>query len=169
MADTSRRANASRNGRRSLAAPASTLKKARQNRSQLPAGANLCDYCTAKCCRYIALPLESPENWKDFDDIRWFLMHENVSVFVDLGVWYILMHRPCMYLLPDNRCGIYDRRPQICREYSTDQCEYDEDYTYEKIFETDEQVFEYAEALLGPRDFGGPSPSPPTLPLVNLT
>jgi len=30
----------------------------------------------------------------------------------------------CPHLQPDNRCGIYDRRPQICRDYSADQvCE----------------------------------------------
>ncbi|MGL4461356.1 MAG: hypothetical protein ACRC1K_04325, partial [Planctomycetia bacterium] len=55
-------------------------------------------------------------------------------------------------LQPDNRCGIYFTRPQICSDYSTDACEYDDDFVFGKIFESDDQVFEYAEALLGPRD-----------------
>ena len=50
----------------------------------------------------------------------------------------------------DGRCGIYEDRPQICRDYKTTDCEYDEEYLYEKIFETDDQLWEYAEALLGP-------------------
>ena len=36
-------------------------------REDLPADANLCEYCTAKCCRYFALPIETPENLKDLD------------------------------------------------------------------------------------------------------
>ena len=34
------------------------------SRSQVPAGANLCEHCTAKCCHYFALPIETP------DDVR---------------------------------------------------------------------------------------------------
>jgi uncharacterized protein len=26
----------------------------------------------------------------------------------------------CPHLLADNRCGVYDRRPQICRDYTPD-------------------------------------------------
>ena len=27
-------------------------------RSDIPSDANLCEYCTAKCCRYFALPID---------------------------------------------------------------------------------------------------------------
>ena len=57
----------------------------------------------------------------------------------------------CQYLTADNRCGIYFNRPKICREYTTDDCEYDGDWSFEKIFETPEQIWEYAEAVLPPR------------------
>ena len=47
---------------------------------EVPAGANLCDYCTAKCCHYLALPMQqNPTTWKDFDEVRWFLAHDDVS------------------------------------------------------------------------------------------
>ena len=36
-------------------------------REDLKPGEFLCDYCTAKCCRYFALPIETPESWKEFD------------------------------------------------------------------------------------------------------
>ena len=120
------------------------------SREDLPKDANLCEYCTAKCCQYIALPIDTPKTWKDYDDLRWYLAHGDVSIFVDEGSWYIMMHKKCNHLLPDNRCGIYDDRPEICRGYNTDNCEYDDEYTYEKIFETDWQMWEYAEAVLGP-------------------
>ena len=28
---------------------------------------------------------------------------------------------PCPHLMPDNRCGIYDRRPLVCRQYQADE------------------------------------------------
>lgn len=108
----------------------------------------LCDHCTAKCCRYFALPIDNPEDSKDFDFIRWYLLHERASVFVDEGTWYLLVHTTCRHLRDDNLCGIYETRPQICRDYTTDACEYDDDWVYDQYFETPEQVAEYAEAIL---------------------
>lgn len=122
----------------------------RPRREELPPGSLLCEHCTAKCCRYFALPIDTPTSWKDFEFIRWYVAHEDVSVFVEDGSWYLMVHRECRHLEPDNRCGIYDTRPGICRDYTTDSCEYEDEYVYEKIFETDEQVWEYAEAILGP-------------------
>jgi len=29
-----------------------------------------CQKCHGKCCRYFAQPIETPEDWDDFDDIR---------------------------------------------------------------------------------------------------
>ncbi len=30
---------------------------------------------------------------------------------------YVLVASPCPFLLPDNRCSVYDDRPRACREY----------------------------------------------------
>lgn len=131
----------------------SSKRPARQlSRSEIPEGASLCDYCTGKCCRYIALPIDEPETWEDYDAIRWYLTHEDISVFVEDGSWYIMIFRECKHLQSDHRCGIYYDRPEICRDYSTENCEYDSDFTYEKIFEHDDQIWEYAEAVLGPEN-----------------
>lgn len=136
-------------------------------REDLPEGESLCDYCNAKCCRYFALPIDTPDTLKEFDFMRWFLLHEKASVFVDEESWYLLVHTVCKHLQPDNRCGIYETRPEICREYSTDNCEYDEDSTYEKYFETAEQVAEYMEATLGQGTLKSiRSPEPALLPVV---
>jgi len=117
-------------------------------REDVPEGESLCDHCTAKCCRYFALPIETPETYEDFEFIRWYLLHDRASVFSEDDTWYLLVHTECKHLGEDNRCGIYETRPTICREYSTDNCEYEDDWTYDRYFETPEQVQEYAEALL---------------------
>ena len=140
-------------------------KKPKLKRDHLPKDANLCDHCTAKCCRYFALPIDTPDSREEFEYIRWYLLHERASVFVEGETWYLLVHTVCRHLGDDNRCGIYETRPQICREYSTDECEFDDDWTYDKYFETPEQVHEYMEAVLpDKRNFR--SRKPDLLPVI---
>ncbi|MCA9134922.1 MAG: YkgJ family cysteine cluster protein, partial [Planctomycetales bacterium] len=74
-------------------------------REKLPAGDCLCNYCAAKCCRYFALAIDTPDCAQDYDYMRWYLLHEHASVFVDEGVWYILVHTRCKHLQADNLCG----------------------------------------------------------------
>jgi hypothetical protein len=80
-------------------------------RDELPPGKVLCEYCTAKCCRYFALPIETPEEYKDFEYIRWYLLHDRATVFKDDDDWYLLVHTTCKHLQPNNMCGIYHTRP----------------------------------------------------------
>jgi uncharacterized protein len=110
-------------------------------REDLKPGEVLCQHCTGKCCRYFALPIETPECWSDFDHMRWYMMHGRVSLFVDDGNWYIMIFADCQHLQEDNFCGAYETRPGICRIYTTDDCEYDNDAAHE-------QIWEYAHAVL---------------------
>ena len=143
------------------------MAKPKVAREDVPKGKVLCEYCTAKCCRYFALPIDTPDTIRDFDFIRWFLLHESASIFVEDESWYLLVHTVCKHLQEDHRCGIYDTRPEICREYTTDNCEYDEDSVYEKYFETPEQVAEYMEATVQQGVLPSiRSPEPPLLPVV---
>jgi Fe-S-cluster containining protein len=136
-------------------------------REDLAPGEVLCAHCTAKCCRYFALPIETPTTWQDFDFIRWYLLHGQVSVFIEDENWYLVVHNCCDHLQADQRCGIYDTRPQICREYSTDACEFEDDWVYERYFETPQQVYEFAEAVLGPPPGSGfRTPRPDLLPIL---
>ena len=131
------------------------------HREDLKPGENLCEHCAAKCCRYFALPIEEPDDWKDFDFIRWYLLHDRATVFIEDDVWYLLVHTACKHLRDDNLCGEYETRPQICRDYSSKKCEYEDDWVYDHYFEAPEQIEEYAEAVLGPRkgrDFRSPQP-----------
>lgn len=138
------------------------------NRDSLKPGENLCEYCTAKCCKYFALPIEEPESFEEFEYLRWFLLHDRASVFKEDGDWYLLVHTTCKHLLSDNRCGIYYTRPQICRDYTTDNCEYNDDWVYDFYLETPEQVWEYEEAVLQDPLKTGTIRSPKPNPLAIL-
>ncbi len=129
----------------------SARRSRRPRREDLKPGECLCDHCVGKCCRYFCLQIDTPSTWDDFDSIRWYLAHGQTMVYVDKKKWYLVVFTKCKYLRSDNRCGIYFDRPRICREYSTADCEYDTDWTFEKTFETPEQIWEYAEAILPPR------------------
>jgi len=111
--------------------------------------ASLCDKCVALCCRYFALPIDNPTTLRDYDNIRWYLIHENVVVFVTDKQWYIGVMTKCKHLQADHRCGIYDVRPRICREFSTDNCDYHGDeYEFELLFTSADQLVQYAEKTL---------------------
>ncbi|MBQ1456675.1 MAG: YkgJ family cysteine cluster protein [Thermoguttaceae bacterium] len=119
--------------------------------ADIPAGKCACDLCDGRCCRYIALPYEPSDGYEGFDQIRWFISHRSISVFRDDGMYYLLVQSPCRFLDERNRCGCYADRPQICRDYSADKCEYWIEGVFDGYFEVPEQVEEYAEAVLGPR------------------
>ncbi len=139
------------NGSSALAnGSAVAVPRVKRRRADYPDTANLCEHCTAKCCHYFALPIDEPTERRDFDFMRWYLLHDRASVFVDDEVWYLLVHTTCKHLQSDYRCGIYETRPQICRDYTTEKCEFEDDWCYEKYFETPEQIYEYSEAMFGP-------------------
>lgn len=111
---------------------------------------SLCDKCTGLCCRYFALPIETPETRDDYDDIRWYLCHEGVTVFVEEGDWYINIKNKCRHLDGRNRCDIYAERPKLCRHYSDDNCDYVEgEYDYELHFTDARQMEEYMKIKFG--------------------
>ena len=106
-----------------------------------------CALCTGLCCRYVALEIDKPETKKDFDDIRWYVAHRGVSVFVDRGRWYIEFRSKCKYLTDDYKCAIYEKRPTICRRHSTENCEFGGGPDHDMLFKTPEQIEEYYEEL----------------------
>ena len=124
-------------------------------------GSILCEHCTAACCRYLALPIDKPRRARDYDDIRWYLMHQGVSVFVEDGDWYIQFQTRCKNLREDNLCGVYDTRPEICREYEPGSCDYvGGDYDYDHLFTHPEQIEAFYERRTGKKLVAPPSPRP---------
>lgn len=110
-----------------------------------------CQTCRALCCRYFCFQIDEPTDYDEFEDIRWYLLHQGVRVHIDEdGAWFIQIDNPCQALDANNRCTIYEDRPLICRGYSTDNCEAtDDDYGYREEFTTPEQLAAYARRVLG--------------------
>lgn len=106
---------------------------------------NGCIACGAKCCRHVATEIDKPTCKRDYDNIRWYLIHENVNVFVDKdGRWTLEFLTKCQNLLGNNTCIRYTERPKICRDYPEpgDNCEYAGDDNPYKFFFSSVKDFE---------------------------
>ncbi len=124
-------------------------------------GSILCEHCPAACCRYLAIPLDGPTCARDYDDIRWYLMHEKVLVFVEDGDWYVQFQTTCKNLGADNLCTVYETRPEICREYEAGSCDYaGGSYGYDHLFTHPKQMEEFYTKRTG-KKLGGAKPRPP--------
>jgi len=109
-----------------------------------------CVECGAKCCTYFCFEIDEPTDYGEFEDVRWFLLHQDVTVHIDGGDWFISICNRCKMLGLDNRCGAYDTRPNICRTYDAASCDHSGgDYQYEEHFTTPEQLEAYARRMLG--------------------
>ncbi|UCD28840.1 MAG: YkgJ family cysteine cluster protein [Planctomycetota bacterium] len=110
---------------------------------------SLCEQCVGLCCRYYAFAIDTPKTKRDFDDIRWYILHGNNIVYVEEGDWYIQINQKCNALMPDNRCAIYENRPAICREYTAKGCDwYPDNCDYDHLFTNPEQIDQFAKEHL---------------------
>ena len=76
-----------------------------------------CGYCTnSKCCTYVTQGIDAPRSKHDFEHLLWQVSHEHVKAYKDSDGWCLLFETTCRHLLPNGKCGIYEVRPQICRE-----------------------------------------------------
>lgn len=88
---------------------------------------NKCSFCPGtKCCTYITQNIETPRSKYDFEHLLWQVSHEGIEIYKDEGDWYLMVSTRCQHLSPSGACNIYENRPQICRDYSNDWCEFDE-------------------------------------------
>jgi Fe-S-cluster containining protein len=106
-----------------------------------------CSFCTnTTCCTYYTQEIETPRSMEDFDTLLWQLSHEQTQTYKEEGSWYLLVYNRCRHVLKDGRCGIYDKRPQICREHSNDDCEFNtlsDASDFDLLFESYEQLDVY--------------------------
>jgi hypothetical protein len=80
--------------------------------------------CGARCCRYITVPVATPTSHDDWDEIRWWLAHEGVSISKDEDGWTLLVETRCENLREDNACRIYPHHMETCKEYDAESCEF---------------------------------------------
>lgn len=87
-----------------------------------------CSECGARCCRYVATEIDKPTCKRDFDNLRWYLLHQNVHVFITPeNDWYLEFETPCSALGDCGKCLNYGTRPRICREHGEEtvtECEF---------------------------------------------
>ena len=108
----------------------------------------LCDGCT-DCCEHIALEIDAPESWDDFQNIYWYLLHQNIKVFIeendeDEEEWYIEFSAKCKMLDENGLCKVHNQRPLICKEYSQETCvKYGEGEPHKIMFENNQQLIDY--------------------------
>lgn len=117
-----------------------------------------CKKCDANCCRYFCFEIDKPDTFGEFEDIRWYLMHEGVSVHVDSkGDWYISIENICKMLRQGRngaQCADYENRPLICRKHSPETCEFTVgQFEYDELFTTPEQLVDYARRMLGEKSY----------------
>ena len=107
---------------------------------------NKCGLCEgSKCCVYITQAIDTPRTMDEFDTLLWQMAHKGIQAYKDEDGWFLLVLSQCGFLQQDGRCGIYETRPQMCREYSNDFCEYDEpaEDGFELFFENYEALLKY--------------------------
>lgn len=109
-----------------------------------------CGRCTALCCHYFALEIDAPEERADFENLRWYVLHEDTELFIDGGAWYLQINRKCTWL-DGNKCGRYDDRPAICAEYDNTECDLD-GIVAEHHFRTVEELEAYRDEWVAMRE-----------------
>lgn len=110
---------------------------------------DICAECDGRCCKYVAIEIDEPEDAEDFDTLRWYVSHEDCSVYREEGTWYFEVLTRCEHLAENNRCGIYPRRPDVCHEHATEDCELStNDFAWDVRLETIRDVEDYARLSL---------------------
>lgn len=122
---------------------------------------NSCESCNAACCRYVAMEIDCPEELADFENIKWYVCHKNVKVYVEEdGTWNVEFITPCKWLGENNRCTNYDQRPAICKSYNQEECtfhnNYEEKFSFESIGDVEkyiEEIFKKGEHVIPDEDY----------------
>ena len=108
--------------------------------------AHPCHNC-GECCNYVAVEIDNPGGFRDYDNIYWYLTHRGVSVYVDWeGAWFIEFETSCRHITPGRTCGIYEDRPHMCSDFSWDECEKTtQERAWKHRFETPDQFLAWAQ------------------------
>ncbi|MDW8239700.1 MAG: YkgJ family cysteine cluster protein [Acidobacteriota bacterium] len=112
----------------------------------LPAQVDICaNQCQARCCKYIIVKIPAPRTRMDHEEIRWWVAHEGVSVHIAQRKWYLQVFTRCTHLTPNNLCSAYDKRPDVCRDYEPDNCEFTAELDIQREFRTMQEYDQYLE------------------------
>lgn len=96
--------------------------------------------CKGACCKYFSLQIDTPTTNDDFDALRWYLVHEDTHVYKYERKWFLMVYRRCRYLLPNNLCGAYEKRPKTCADYDPSDCEFTGEVPFDLYFRNDTEL-----------------------------
>lgn len=103
-----------------------------------------CYVCGSKCCKYLVVKLDDPEDVEDVEELRWFISHKHVLLCIDEDQWELVFITECEHLDPFGRCRIYEKRPDVCRDHSAEECEFTEPGEWgDRIFRSLEELDDY--------------------------
>jgi len=108
-------------------------------------GAICSQQCQARCCQYIIVKIPAPRTQTDQEEIRWWVAHQGVSVHISQRKWYLQVFTRCSFLTPNNLCGAYENRPEVCRDYDPSHCEFTATVEFDREFKTMEEYDCYLE------------------------
>ncbi len=107
-----------------------------------------CEECNGECCRYITVTLKDPKDKESWDEVKWMLLHKGVMIYKDLeGEWNVEVRTKCKFLDDDDKCKIYDKRPQVCKDHGTHECEAHEEEFAKVIFKKPKDVDGYLKKI----------------------
>lgn len=104
-----------------------------------------CFECNQECCKSVIIEMDKPETREDWEDIKWQVAHKNVQVILDNeDAWCIEFLTECDEMDENGRCKIYDKRPDMCRNHSSQRCAVNgEGSYYEVILKSIKDVEDY--------------------------
>jgi Fe-S-cluster containining protein len=110
---------------------------------------NGCAGC-GQCCRTVRIDIPEPETYEDFEDLKWYIYHEGLSLFIDPeGDWTVEIATRCKNLDENNACRIYEKRPPICSGFNPSECMVHAKERWKNIrdFKTTEDIDQYVKEL----------------------
>lgn len=98
-----------------------------------------CDGCRALCCRDLNMGIAAPRAKDEKEDLLWQVQFDTVRIYIRNRRWYLLVKGDCMYLDKNDRCTIYDERPDKCRNHLPPECERFGDF-WDIMFNTPDEL-----------------------------
>jgi Fe-S-cluster containining protein len=105
---------------------------------------NPCADCDA-CCKYVSVEIDKPTTKTELEDIKFYLYHKGVSVYIDFDhSWNILYESRCDKLDQNGSCTIYEERPPLCKDFDREDCHEQElDDSHKVSFYAPEDLMRY--------------------------
>lgn len=101
-----------------------------------------CHQCPATCCKNLAMIIGRPHTKAEIEDLKWQIRFNTVKVYIHNRKWHLWIKGTCMYLSKNNRCTVYETRPNKCREYNPPHCEAFGKF-YDIILSTPDELEDY--------------------------